>query len=179
MDGEKFRKVLAKTGSSSDNEVLAFIRKANDMLKEDDLTWGDLDISIGRSGNKYQKEDFRHKKMEKEIEELRHNVHELEELRQFKINVNRDVFGMIQSLAKMHTFSKGFAAFLCSFSYKLLHGNLTDDDYNIMKCIFEDEMKEKSNNGGRKVRSKNVTITDGDLDEIELEIDSSRNRKYR
>jgi len=46
LDKDKFKKVLAKTGSTVDHEALAFTRKANAMLKENSMTWEDIELYI-------------------------------------------------------------------------------------------------------------------------------------
>jgi len=46
LDKDKFKKVLAKTGSIIDHEALAFTRKANAMLKENSMTWEDVELYI-------------------------------------------------------------------------------------------------------------------------------------
>jgi cobalamin biosynthesis protein CobT len=46
LDKDKFKKVLAKTGSTIDHEALAFTRKANAMLKENSMTWEDVELYI-------------------------------------------------------------------------------------------------------------------------------------
>ena len=46
LDRERLAKVLSLTQSSSDGEALAAIRKANEIIKGENLTWDEVLIQI-------------------------------------------------------------------------------------------------------------------------------------
>jgi hypothetical protein len=46
LDRERLAKILALTASTNDGEALAAIRKANDIVRGEDMTWDDVLVQL-------------------------------------------------------------------------------------------------------------------------------------
>jgi hypothetical protein len=145
LDKNKLRKLLDMTTSSHDGEILNAIKLANSQLKENNLTWEDIINNNGmiKIGNNLQGIEINYDKRYAKIPQER-----------------RDIVGMIESLAKMHKYSREFSTLLLFASSKILWGNLTEKEYGELKKIFEKEMIKKKEKDEKWMRKYGIRISE-------------------
>lgn len=127
LDKNKLIKLLKMTTSSHDGEILNAIKLVNIHLKNNNMTWDDI------IGNGYNR---RRIKLTNIIIDYNKKYVKIPQER-------KDMFGMIESLARMHRYSREFSTLLLFASFKILYGNLNEKEYEELKKIYEIEMLKK------------------------------------